>query len=118
MIVVQEDRKQAHVLAGGLEQRVLLRSNLERLVEVGLPRAIHVQELQGLDDLLLERSVREAIHRRCDRCVRGLAIWVDDGIVTLRGQTRSFYEKQLVLHALKQVGGLAGIVDEMSVAAH
>jgi osmotically-inducible protein OsmY len=70
------------------------------------------------NDLLLERAVREAIRRRCERCARGLAVWVEDGVVTLRGQTRSFYEKQLVLNALQRVSGLAGIVDEVSVAAH
>ena len=69
------------------------------------------------DDVLLERAVREAIRRRCDRSVRGLAVWVDERVVTLRGQTRSFYEKQLVLHATQQVGGLDGIVDEIAVAA-
>jgi osmotically-inducible protein OsmY len=42
---------------------------------------------------------------------------VDDGVVTLRGQTRSFYEKQLVLHAAQQAEGVQEIVDEVMVAA-
>jgi osmotically-inducible protein OsmY len=72
---------------------------------------------QESDDLSLERTIREEIRRRCERCVRGMAIWVDDGVVTLRGQTRSFYEKQLVLNAAQQVSGVREIADEVMVAA-
>ena len=46
-----------------------------------------------------------------------MAIRVDEGIVTLRGSTHSFYEKQLLLHAVQRVDGLAGINDEITVAA-
>jgi osmotically-inducible protein OsmY len=69
------------------------------------------------EDLRLERAARLALQGRCERAVRGLAVRVDEGVVTLRGHARSFYEKQLVLHAVQKVGGLTGIVDEVTVTA-
>jgi osmotically-inducible protein OsmY len=68
------------------------------------------------NDTRLERDTRSALRGRCERAVRDLAIRVDEGIVTLRGRTRSFYEKQLALHAVQRVDGLAGINDEITVA--
>jgi osmotically-inducible protein OsmY len=68
-------------------------------------------------DVRLERATRMALRGRCERAVRGLAVLVDEGVLTLRGQTRTFYEKQLVLNAVQQVGGLAAIVDEISVSS-
>jgi len=82
-----------------------------------MPPSLSVAALSAsTEDLRLERATRSALRGRCERAVRGLAVRVDEGIVTVRGQTRSFYEKQLVLHAVQQVRGLAGIVDEVSVA--
>lgn len=69
-----------------------------------------------LNDTRLERAARSALRGRCERAVRNLAIRVDEGIVTLRGRTHSFYEKQLLLHAVQRVDGLAGINDEITVA--
>ena len=51
VIVVQEDRKQPHVLARGFEHRVLLRADLQRLVEIRRARAVDLDELQRLDRL-------------------------------------------------------------------
>jgi len=68
------------------------------------------------DDTRLERETRFALRGRCERAVRDLAVRVDEGIVTLRGRTYTFYEKQLALHAVQRVGGLAGINDEITVA--
>lgn len=68
------------------------------------------------NDSRLERATRLALRGRCERAVRDLTIRVDGGVVTLRGQTHSFYEKQLLLHAVQQVAGLAGINDEITVA--
>ena len=69
------------------------------------------------DDTRLERAARSALRGRCERAVRDLTVRVAEGIVTLRGQTHSFYEKQLLLHAVQQVDGLAGINDEVTVAS-
>ena len=68
-----------------------------------------------LDDVGLEQATRSALRGRCERAVRDLAICVDEGVVTLRGRTHSFYEKQLLLHAVQQVDGLAGVNDEITV---
>lgn len=68
------------------------------------------------NDSRLEWATRSALRGRCERAVRNLAIRVDEGIVTLRGRTESFYERQLALCAVQQVDGLAGINDEITVA--
>ena len=69
------------------------------------------------DDRHLERQARTALKGRCERAVRGLEIRVDEAVVTVSGQTDSFYSKQLMLHALKRVPGLHGVVDEVEVAS-
>ncbi|HEX5102766.1 MAG TPA: BON domain-containing protein [Pirellulaceae bacterium] len=67
-------------------------------------------------DLHLEREVRAALSANwCHRSLRSLAVWVDDGVVTLRGQTGSFYEKQIGLSSVQKVSGISSIVDEVSV---
>lgn len=63
----------------------------------------------------LSEVVAAAIHTATGWPVYGLAIFADDGLVTLRGRTRSFYEKQLVLHAARRVPGVRGIVDQVEV---
>lgn len=68
------------------------------------------------NDTRLERATLSALRGRCERAVRDLAIRVDEGIVTLRGRTHTFYEKQLLLHAVQRVDGLTGINDEITVA--
>ena len=70
----------------------------------------------AVDDRHLERQARTALRGRCERAVRGLAIRVDEAVATVSGQTDSFYAKQLMLHALKHVPGLHGIVDEVTVS--
>jgi hypothetical protein len=70
----------------------------------------------AIDDRLLERQARTALRGRCERAVRGLAVRVDEAVATVTGQTDSFYAKQLMLHALKHVPGLNGIVDEVVVS--
>jgi osmotically-inducible protein OsmY len=44
-----------------------------------------------------------------------VGIDAEEGIVTLHGRTRSFYEKQLIIHAARHVPGVQQIVDEMDV---
>jgi hypothetical protein len=51
VVVVQEQREQPDVFPRRLEQRVLLRANRERLVEVGRPRAVDPHELDRLHRL-------------------------------------------------------------------
>jgi osmotically-inducible protein OsmY len=46
-----------------------------------------------------------------------VAVLSDDGTVTLRGQVRSFYEKQLCHHTCRRVAGVLRLVDEIEVAA-
>ena len=40
---------------------------------------------------------------------------VTEGLVTLRGHVRSFYEKQLLISACRHVAGVISIMDEVEV---
>lgn len=54
---------------------------------------------------------------RMNHLLNGTRLRVDaeQGVVTLRGAARSFYQKQLWLSGAKHVAGVAGIVDDIEV---
>jgi osmotically-inducible protein OsmY len=66
-------------------------------------------------DESLAYQVASAVRRVGIRAGRGVTILASEGQITLRGLTRSFYEKQLMLHATQQVDGVREIVDELDV---
>jgi hypothetical protein len=68
-----------------------------------------------ISDERLAQAVLTAVRRAGVRAVPGLRIVADDGCLTVRGMARSFYEKQLVLHAARHVPGVHAIVDELDV---
>jgi osmotically-inducible protein OsmY len=70
--------------------------------------------LPGVDERLTE-LVRLALRERGIRALPGLAIETEQATVKLRGPVHSFYEKQLVLHAVLRVPGVVRIVDEIDV---
>ncbi|MBM4002128.1 MAG: BON domain-containing protein [Planctomycetes bacterium] len=45
----------------------------------------------------------------------GIIVRVQDGMVTLRGKVRSFYERQLCVHSGRRVAGVRKLVDELEV---
>lgn len=49
--------------------------------------------------------------------MRGENVRVDvaDGLVTLRGHVRTYYERQLLISACRRVAGVISIVDELDV---
>jgi hypothetical protein len=47
---------------------------------------------------------------------RWLEIEADQGVVTLRGVVRSFYQKQLCTHCCQRVAGVIRVRDELEVA--
>lgn len=65
------------------------------------------------DDVIAQMVLR-AIRQRV-AWPAGLSVIAEQSIVTLRGCTRSFYEKQLMLHAAQRVPGVNRIVDEVQV---
>ena len=75
---------------------------------------------RGESDLDLERTARFALRGRHERTVLGLDVTASGGVITLRGQMRSYYERQMLLHAVGKAvrcaEGLVGIVDDLTVA--
>lgn len=63
----------------------------------------------------LEQRVVGYLARRHVPSLRQLAVEARNGTVTLRGQVRSFYEKQLSSHCCRRVAGVLQLVDEIDV---
>jgi osmotically-inducible protein OsmY len=70
--------------------------------------------LPATDERLVQ-MVTLAIGERRARAVAGLTVVAQQSVVTLRGRARSFYEKQLLLHAVQRVPGVRQIADEIEV---
>jgi osmotically-inducible protein OsmY len=68
-------------------------------------------------DERLAQMVSLAIRQRGPRSARELTVLAHQSVVTLRGKARSFYERQLLLHAARRVPGVRQIVDEIEVLA-
>jgi len=66
-------------------------------------------------DERLAQLVTLAIRERGPRSLHGLTIVASESVVTLRGSARSFYDKQLLLHAVQRVPGVREIIDEVHV---
>jgi osmotically-inducible protein OsmY len=47
--------------------------------------------------------------------LRNVLVEASDGVVTLRGQVRSFYEKQLCHNCCRRVAGVRQLVDDVDV---
>lgn len=68
-------------------------------------------------DRELERRVRNYLSAQSRPALRAVEVLVVDGIVTLKGQVHSFYEKQLSLHLAARVAGVRRLQDELTVIA-
>lgn len=66
-------------------------------------------------DLDLERRVLNYLAGRFMPALRRLAIEAEGGIVTVRGQVSSFYEKQIALHCCQRVAGVRELIDAVDV---
>ena len=66
----------------------------------------------------LEQPIVGYLARRHVPSLRQLAVEAKNGIVTIRGQVRSFYEKQLSSHCCRRVAGVVQIVDEIDVVTN
>jgi osmotically-inducible protein OsmY len=67
------------------------------------------------NDERLAHTVECAVRAAGVRVINRLTIVAREGSVTLQGRARTFYEKQLVLHAARRVPGVRQIVDELDV---
>jgi osmotically-inducible protein OsmY len=63
----------------------------------------------------LERRVANYLADRQVSALREIDIRADRGTVTLRGEVRSFYHKQLCLNCCRRVAGVLQLVDEVDV---
>lgn len=68
-------------------------------------------------DVDLERRIVSYLMGRHVPSLRHISVEAADGIVTLRGQVRSFYEKQLCHNCCRRVAGVLSLVDSLDVAA-
>ncbi|MFO0868970.1 MAG: BON domain-containing protein [Pirellulales bacterium] len=65
----------------------------------------------------LQRQVLDFLFQRQMPALRSIQVAVCNGIVTLRGRVRSFYERQLCLSCCQRVAGVRQLVDQIEVAA-
>lgn len=68
-------------------------------------------------DTDLARRVRNYLAAQSRPALRALHVEATGGIVTLRGQVHSFYEKQLSFHLAARVAGVRRLEDELIVQA-
>jgi osmotically-inducible protein OsmY len=64
----------------------------------------------------LRARVSNFLVQRNMSSLRRIGVEAKDGLVTLRGNVRSFYEKQLCLNCAKHVAGVVRLVDNIDVA--
>lgn len=65
----------------------------------------------------LERRVVNYLWGRHVPALRHVVVEAEGGIVTLRGQVRSFYEKQLCHNCCRRVAGVHELIDAIDVAS-
>jgi osmotically-inducible protein OsmY len=69
------------------------------------------------DDNDLARRVRIYFATQSRPALRAVQVQAQNGVITLRGQVHSFYEKQLSLHIAARVAGVRRLEDELIVQA-
>ena len=63
----------------------------------------------------LERRVVNYLWSKHVASLRHVSVEADNGVITVSGQVRSFYEKQLVSHCCRRVAGVVSMVDDVEV---
>lgn len=71
--------------------------------------------LRSSADDRLAQLVLVAVRARCGRAIANFAPTVREGIVTLHGLVRSFYQKQVMLNAVLAVPGVERVLDQVEV---
>jgi osmotically-inducible protein OsmY len=67
-------------------------------------------------DNLLARRVRQTLADLHVPILRTLDVTAEDGVVTLRGRVRSYYERQLAHANVRRLSGVEKLVEEITVA--
>jgi osmotically-inducible protein OsmY len=66
-------------------------------------------------DQELAEAVYRALQALNDERLRPVSARIDDGQVVLGGHLRSYYARQLALHAVMSVKGVKQVIDELIV---
>jgi len=74
-------------------------------------------ETDSVQDSDLSRRVVSFLNEAHMPGLRHLAVEANNGIVTLSGQVRTYYEKQLGSQRARRVAGVVKLIDQISVAA-
>jgi osmotically-inducible protein OsmY len=67
-------------------------------------------------DALLVRRVRQTLADLHVPILRTLDVSAADGVVTLRGRVRTYYERQLAHAHAKRIAGVAELIEQITVA--
>jgi osmotically-inducible protein OsmY len=67
-------------------------------------------------DAALLREVIDYLSGPAFPALQGISIEVSRGVVTFRGQVKSFHIKQVLVHACRRLPRVADVVDELRVA--
>jgi hypothetical protein len=60
-------------------------------------------------------AIAQKLSGRCLGMTPKLRLKLEDGRVTIHGQLRTYYERQLIVHAIREVAGVRGIHDRLEV---
>ena len=63
----------------------------------------------------LQRRVRSYLKSQARTSLRLIEVEAHRGVITLRGEVGSYYEKQLTWHAAARVAGVRRLIDEVLV---
>ena len=66
-------------------------------------------------DERLVQTVAAAVRSRCGRSVSELRVAAHQGVTTLEGRVRGYYQKQVMLKAAQGVPGVAQVIDHVEV---
>jgi hypothetical protein len=83
---------------------------------IDAPRRATTTEPQEPTDAELLRSVRVRLSRLGARFLRGIQPTVRTGIVTLRGQVETDYERQVVVQLVQQIAGVRDVFANLRLA--
>jgi osmotically-inducible protein OsmY len=67
-------------------------------------------------DTPLARRVRQTLAELHVPILRTLDVSAVDGVVTLRGRVRSYYERQLAHASVRRIAGVEKLIEEITVA--
>ncbi|MBL9090114.1 MAG: BON domain-containing protein [Planctomycetaceae bacterium] len=78
--------------------------------------SVVLHRMDAPHDVDLRRRVQSFLHEANMPGLRQLDVEARDGIVTLSGTVRTYYEKQLSQQRCKRVAGVIRLVDNVEVA--